>query len=233
VIYVLAPAHDESAPGFAAAIQRRGEACEWVLPEQLMLGSTLSYRIDAGGASSLVELQDGRVLSSSTAALVLNRLVELPAIVAANSVDAAYLEEEWRAVLAAWLRTFDCPVLNPPRAATLGGPVASQRVWQSVARAHGLDSMQESGAATVAIGQRVTLLWVIDRCIDPTGHAPSWLVSRIARMAHFMGTRLLELTFNRRGREWQLVNVDPVPRIEPTRTDIIDAMIAHARRLHA
>lgn len=229
MIYVLAAPDDESAPGLTAALRRRGAPCEWFTPQQLMLGATISYRIDGGGSSSRLRLHDGRELTADSAGLLLNRLGELPALPARSAVDAAYLGEEWRAVLSAWLRTLRCPVLNPPRAASLGGPAPSARVWRSLAHAHGL-LLAEELARPMPPQRGMRLVWIMDRCIDPTRAAPASLLEKIARLARHAGTPLLELTFERAGEAWRFVSANPVPSIDAAATGLVDALIVQARR---
>lgn len=227
MIYLLAAPEDEAARELAAALQRRGEPCQWFAPQHLMSGATLSYRIDGSGSRSLLRLQDGRTLRADAAGLVLNRLDELPPLQAGSPADAAYLGEEWRAVLAAWLRTLRCPVLNPPRAASLAGPMLSAHVWRSLARAHGLPLAKEQEWSEPHRG--TSLVWIIDRCLGPDDAASEWLRERIARLARHAGTPLLELTFDRRGEAWRFVSANPQPNMAAGAGRLLDALIARAR----
>jgi hypothetical protein len=234
VLWLLGEPEDDDVLWLAAALQRRGEPVEVVLPEELMTGSALSYRIESRGAFSCVRLRDGRVLTSDSPSLVVNRLGTLPAVAGASSpADTAYLAEEWRAVLAAWLRTMLCPVINPPRAATLGGPVMAPPVWRALAAAHGVPSRPWRSRAVEVRTEAVEVLCLGSRCLDPTGTVPETVAASLARMARFAGVPLLGATFERDGDEWTLAGATAMPRLKPFGAELVDAVIdcAHGKQV--
>ena len=125
MITLLGGPEDRDLLWLAAALRRRAEPVEIVFSEEILHDARLTYRIDRTSVSSALRLHDGRWFGIDLPSLVINRLTELPVRAAGSAIDTAYLGEEWRAALAAWLRTLRCPVLNPPRAASLGGPEMS------------------------------------------------------------------------------------------------------------
>ena len=167
MICLLGEPEDADLLWLTGALRRRGEHAEVVLPEELMISSEITYRVDPAGVSSQVRLHDGRLLGGSSLNLVINRIRFLPAVRGApTSADDLYLGEEWRAVLVAWLRTLHCPVLNPPRAASLSGPVLTPVMWRSIAAAHDIPCAPWRSDHDDDPGQPVDVLCVGQRCLD-------------------------------------------------------------------
>jgi len=230
VICVLGEPEDRDVLWLAAALQRRGEDVQFVLPEELRIGAALTCRIDSAAVTSSLRLHDGRVIEADTPCLIVNRLVDLPVPVEGGSpADARYLAEEWRAATAAWLRTMRCPVLNPPRAAFLAGPVMPEPAWRAVASAHGVRVRPWRSDRATEAADPVQLICLGARCIDPTGSAPAGLAASLAAMARYTGTPLLGATFDRADGSWELVAATPRPPLEAAGAALVDAVIAHAR----
>ena len=232
VICLLCEPEDTDAIWLAAALRRRGEDVEVVLPEEVMVGSAITCRIDSSGVSSTLRLHDGRVLANTTSDLIVNRLIDVPPVAGeASCTDAAFLVEEWRATLAAWLRTMTCAVMNPPRAATLTGPILSTPAWRAAASAHGLTcrpwDSEHDGPAT----DPIELTCVAGRCIDPTGHAPEALAAPLAELARFAGTPLLGATFDGAEGEWAFLDATPWPRLSTAGTPLVEGIAACARKV--
>src|SRR5687768_4920572 len=113
MIWLLGKPEDIDILWLAVGLRERGETVEVVLPEEIIYGSSLTCRIDSQSVVSELRLSDGRVFHSGTG-LVINRLAQLPLTAELRpSPDTTYIYEEWRAALAAWLRTLTCPLLNP------------------------------------------------------------------------------------------------------------------------
>jgi len=211
----------------ARALQQREQRVELVLPEELLLGSALTYRIDGHSSWSSLRLQDGRTILSDPPVLVVNRLSELPQIAGpVNPPDAGYLAQEWRAVIAAWLRTLACPVLNPPRASFLHGPQLSAIMWRRVASAHGIPV---SSCNPEAVRHPITVIWVGNRLVDPAQALPDILTHPIAELSRFLGAPLLELSFDRRGDEWQFVRASTRPAFARASNQVVEALVELAR----
>ncbi len=229
MITLLGGPEDDDLLWLAAALQRRGEHVDVVLPEELRIDSTLTYRIDGFSVSSLLRLRDGRVLGADAPNLVINRLTELtPVSHTGSAADAAYLAEEWRAALAAWLRAMPCPVLNPPRAASLSGPAMSPAAWRSIAKAHGLASRPWTSDETTKPTDSVDLFCVGACCIDPSGSAPPSFGARLHQMSQFVGAPLLGARFDR-GDDWVFVDATASPRFAAAGQELIDTIIQCAR----
>lgn len=228
MIHLLCEADDEEGLWLAAALTQRGEDVECVLPEELMVGVSLTYRIDSSGVESSMRLHDGRVLDGAVPGLIVNRLTELPTeVTSASPPDAFYVAEEWRAVVAAWLRTLRCPVLNPPSAGALSGPTLSTPLWRAIGRAHCLRVREwHSGGDERANGELAEVVSVGGRCIDPTGLAPPNLASSLAAVAAYVGAPLLGATFDWSEDRWELIDVTLRPRLAFAGAPLVEAIIA-------
>jgi hypothetical protein len=224
MFYVLCEPGDEDALWLAAALVRRGEDVECILPEELMVGASLTYRIDSFDVASSMRLHDGRVFEGEAPALVLNRLNELPC--AGPEADGFYIAEEWRAVVAGWLRSLRCPVVNPPSASALGGPAMSTPHWRAIGRAHGLRVREwHSGQPENAPVGPVEVVSVAGQCLDPTGLIPSQTAQSLMAVAAHVGAPLLGATFDRSEEDWELTTVTVRPRLALAGNAIVEALI--------
>lgn len=229
-VYVLADADDDEALWLAAALLRRGQPVEFVLPEELVHGSRLTCWITTDGAVSALELRDGRTIGVRTPSLVVNRLTRVPAGDGGGSRDAAYLEQEWRAALAAWLRTLQCPVLNPPRAATLAGPFLPAAAWRALALRHGVPGRPWVGPDPAPPPpEPVELVCVGSRCLGPGGPAPAELAGRLLALATFAGAPLLGVSLSREDGVWLVDDATPLPRLTAVGLPVVDALLACAQ----
>lgn len=229
MIWVLCEPDDHDVLWLAAALRRRGEDVELVLPEELMVASALTCRIDSTGVTSSLRLHDGRRMDADAPKLVVNRLVDLPTIVGGLPADLTYLAEEWRAATVAWLRTMRCPVLNPPRAAFLAGPRLSTPAWRAVARAYGVPVSSWQSDTAQATANPVNLICLGTRCIDPTGSAPPELAAPLTAISRYVGAPLLGVTFDRTDDRWVLVDATPRPPLSAAGEALVDAVIDCAR----
>lgn len=208
------------------------------MPEELMIGSRLSCRIDSAQVSSTLHLADGRSLEGTGHQLVVNRLVSLPAVRSSSPADTAYLGEEWRAAATAWLRSLPGPVLNPPRAASLVGPVLADPVWRTVAAAYGLpvqawraecEPAEQDDADTAA--ELVEVACVDGHCIDPTGRFPEEWRRPLAAVSRHVGAPLLGARFDAGGDGgWRFCGATPLPRLAAGGDALVDAVLACAAR---
>lgn len=210
----------------AAALKRRDVDHALVYVEELMLGCSLTYRIDRNGTTSCLRFRDGRVWNAKTPTLVLNRLMTLPPLGGMSSpTDVNYVSEEWRAALVAWLRTLPCPVLNPPRAASLAGPALSMPAWRSIAAAHGLEcrpwtsGVREGTEGEVSLVALGSLYFGHSKAMSPSCAQSLW------RVARYTGTPLLGVTLEVHDDEWSFVDATPRPALSPLGEPFIDALI--------
>jgi hypothetical protein len=228
-VYVLADADDDDALWLTAALQRRGQPVEFVLPEELVRGSRLTCWITTDGAVSALELRDGRTIGVRTPALVVNRLTGVPTPGAGGTRDAAYLGEEWRAALATWLRTLQCAVLNPPRAASLVGPVLPPPAWRAMALRLGLPGRPWTHPRPPAPPSEVLdLVCVGSRCLGPDGPAPVELAGPMAALSRFVNAPLLGVSVCREGGRWLLDDATPLPRLAVHGSPLVEAILSCA-----
>lgn len=228
MIHLLCAANDHEALWLATALAERGEEVECVFPEELMIGVSLTYRISSASVESSMRLHDGRVLDGAVPSLIINRLTELPTLSTNTSpYDAFYVAEEWRAVVAAWLRTLPCPVLNPPSAGALGGPTLSTPLWRAVGRAHGLQIREwHDEQAESAKGKLFEVLSVAGQCIDPSGLAPAHVPRSLAAVAAYVGAPLIGATFDHSGDRWELTDLTVRPRLTFGGSPLVEAIVA-------
>lgn len=226
---LLCEPEDDDALWLAAALQHRGEEVTCVLPQELMVGSSLSCRIDSTAVRSTLRLHDGRVLDTGLLRLVVNRLVDLPVPApGAAPADRRYLAEEWRAATTAWLRTMPCPVLNPPRAAFLAGPLLPVPAWRAIGSACGFTTVAWQSDLPTDAADPVHVVCVAGRCVQPTGTVPPEVVSCLSTMAHHVGCPLLGATFHRADGRWALCAATPRPRLAAFGDALVDAVVALA-----
>lgn len=227
---LLGEPEDRDILWLAAALERRRIEVELVLPEELMIGSTLTCRTDDHAIGSSLRLHDGRTMDPYGPELVINRMVDLPPIGGTTSAaDARYLGEEWRAAVAAWLRTLRCPMLNPPRAASLSGPTFSPAAWRAIASAHGLACRTWSSNQEATAAHCTELVCVGTDTVDPSGVAPPAVRTALAEMARFVGAPLLGATFDRSDNGWMFLEATPRPRLSCSGEELVGALTDFAR----
>lgn len=218
---------DRDLSWLAAALQGRGESVAIVLPDEMLADARLTLRIDSTHVSSTLVLPHGRHLGSDAPGVVINRLTELPARAAGSALDTTYLDEEWRAAVTAWLRTLRGPVLNPPRASSLGGPVMSVAMWRSLAQAHGIACRPWRHGTSVTDAEPIDLLVVGDICLDVRRTAPAGLHRRLVQLSRSVGAPLLGASFD---GDWELLGATASPPLEEGGGPLVDALIRLSRR---
>ncbi len=235
MIYVLGEPEDVDVLWLAVSLRARGCEVDVVLPQELMVGSSFTCRIDPVTARGKVRLADGRVIEPSSTALVVNRILDVPATAGEQApADAHFVTEEWRAALAAWLRTMTCPVLNPPRAASLGGPQLPVAAWRDVAHAFGLatrrwqsdDPDEGSGEPS----ESAVLTCVGPQCLDPSGFSTAPMRDALAALATHVGAPLLAATFERTSPTPELTGVHVRPALRTVGDPLLDALVGLAAR---
>ena len=134
MICVLCSAEDTHALWLTARLQARGRQVALVLPEELLIGSKLHLHLDTAAIECSVQLARGFALSQQCDGII-NRLDSLPPLcsVSGRSTDSAYIEEEWRAAIVAWLAALSCPVLNRPTGTSLCGTRLGDGHWRYLA----------------------------------------------------------------------------------------------------
>jgi len=220
----------------ATSLRHRGAAVEVILPDELVLGSRWSYRVGTSASTSSLELADGRVMDPAAWDLVVNRWRDLPVPPRQSTeVDAAFIGEEWRAAVAAWLRSLRCPVLNPPSAASLTGAELPTAAWRALAAAHGVPSRpwrsdaSGTAAAPGLVPDAVSVLCIAGRCLDPEDVLTDPVRRGLVSLARYVGMPLLGAAFVLEDGEPVLVGTDPFPALVPGGEPLLDAVVELAR----
>lgn len=224
MITLIGEPEDNDLLWLAAALRRRGQDIDVVLPDEIVGATSFVCRVDRAGVSSSVRLRDGRTLAGSTPRLVINRLAALPPRPATSAVDAAYLDEEWRAALVAWLRSLPCPVLNPPRAASLSGPVLTRPAWLDVASALGLPTQAWTSEGDMAIAEPADVFVVGDTCLDLTHPASPTAHDRLRQLSRLVGAPLMRARFDR-ADGWRFAEATAFPPLADGGQPLVDAII--------
>lgn len=231
MICVLGEPEDIDVLWLAASLRGRGQEVEVVLPEELMFASSLTYRIDSASVSWEVRLRDGRELEPEQLTLVVNRMAGLPPTgVELAPADATFVAEEWRGALAAWLRSLACPVLNPPRAASLVGPLFSSAEWRAIANSHGLACQPWHSVGQVSPNDPVTVTCVGQRCIDPGAVASEDTHRALLAIAAYVGAPLLAATFDRAEAGPVFFEADVFPDLMTVGDPLLDAVMEIAAK---
>ena len=228
MICLLAEPEDHEALWLATELTRLGEHVEIVLPEELMVGCRLTYRLETRQTASLLALHDGRLLGERNLALVVNRISDVPGIRGVDRADATYLAEEWRAALTAWLRLLPCPVLNPPRAAALAGPVLPTPAWRAAAHAHGLACRPWRSGHDQPPGEVVELVTLGDACYARDATAPEAVIAGLAALARASGVPLLGSSFTQENGGWLFVDATAHPTLSIGGDRLLDAVLVQA-----
>ena len=85
MITLIGELEDTDLLWLAAALRRRGQDIDVVLPDEIVQAASLVCRIDSAGVSSRLRLPDGRLFGGPTPELVVNRLQGLPPRSAASA----------------------------------------------------------------------------------------------------------------------------------------------------
>lgn len=140
----VARAARQAGPG--TAVGQRRPRPRVLLVHDVALARARWWHEVGTGAGSAVELRDGTVLTDDPArssgrplGAVVCRLAGVvpPQFVRSTTADREYAGAELTALLASWLRSLRCPVLNEPSPAGLGGVCWGSVQWAAHAAAAG------------------------------------------------------------------------------------------------
>jgi len=176
-----------------------------------------SLRMDSTGrAQTALQLGPHRIEGHRLRA-VLNRLG--PPQLSGAHPEAAYQQQEWQAVLAFWLASLPCPVLNPAHPTGLSGPQASPSWWRLQASRAGLPTWPETTPLPPGREQH-RLLVLGSHCLpDVQARAAMepalrYWTSALPGFAAGLGLPLLEVWLCRAGAgHWVLERADPRPAL--------------------
>jgi hypothetical protein len=189
----------------------------------------LSLRLDTTATRSSLRLASGVVIDEQCIG-VINRLDTLPPLSgeSGNLVDAAYLSEEWRAAIAAWMATLTCPVLNLPGAVWLGGAANSDVRWRSLARKMGIaiqpwiaGSSQNNGSSQEGCQAHV---FVVDGQVIGRDKLLSITESQsVAKLALMNNLQLCSAEFDLSSDRPRLLRMNPLPPLANGGQALVDA----------
>lgn len=224
MLCLLGEPEDVDLMWLAVALRDRGHEVELVLPDELLTSSAFSYWVDSSGTAWELTLAGGRSLDPSRVSLVVNRLVALsPSGPTSTERDGLFVAEESRAAVVAWLRLLCCPVLNPPRAASLSGPLLSVPEWRSLAHRFGFHCLPWS--SDDASGPRQSnVLCVGNRVIDQASVLPREMHAAVTAMARYVGAPLLGLTYDPTTEGPIFIDADPFPSLLPAGSAVVEAI---------
>lgn len=189
-----------------------------------------SLRMDsAGRTQTALQLGPHRIEGHRLRA-VLNRLG--PPQLAGTHPDAAYQQQEWQAILAFWLASLPCPVLNPAHPTGLSGPQASPSWWRLQASRAGLPAWPETTPLPPGREQR-RLLVLGPHCLpavqarEATEPALRYWTAALPGFAAGLGLALLEVWLCRDGTgRWVLNRADPRPELRQLDAPLQTALLA-------
>jgi hypothetical protein len=220
-----------------AADRLRVQGCEVDTVSSADLGAAThwDHRIDDRSASIVINLADGRILSSSKPEPMLNRLSFVPFEAMRNTAgaDLGYAIQEAFAFYLSWLYAWPAPVINRPTPQGLCGNYRHPSVWATLGARVGLnirhwrqtdaDSPQMAWAPTCG---EATVYVVGNNTILPAA-LPTGLGAPCAKLAALAETTLLGIDFARGvSGEWEMVAASPLPRLEEGGEPLIGALAA-------
>jgi hypothetical protein len=203
---ILHELNDASVPWLAEGLGRRLAGGRLLCLSSLALQRAPQWRVtlDAQGRTRWALGLGGQRLVDEQVAGVINRMASTAP--PAQRPDSAYIDQEWRALLAAWLNGIfrsGVPVLNRASPPGLAGPVASPGWWRLRAAAAGLPVMPwpdapgaVAGFTAVVIGGQC--LPLLNGLMTPT-ELQAWEPGLI-RLAQSVGAGLLGIACARDGQ---------------------------------
>ena len=236
-ILVLCSAADVPALWLARALTALGEAVTVLTVEELA-AARIQHRIEAAGTSFVVDRADGTRLEAAGVDLVVNRVVEPPAIPRAlvSAADREYAEQEVWAVTLGWLASFQacgCRVVNPAAPGGLGGRDRSDLEWRALAVRAGLPVLPAAVAGRWARGPVAASVVVVgDAVIRQRGmplEVPPSLRAALRRFAEAARLPLLGVALAPTPTGPTFVDVDLRPDLHLTGRPLAEALGAMAR----
>jgi len=235
MVLLLCPPEDSHALWLAARLRALGREVELVLPEELLIGSRLELRVASEAVAGELALARGPVLAQRCEG-VINRLQALPLLRAESgrAADAAYLEEEWRAAIVAWLAALEGAVLNRPTGVSLCGPCFADAHWRWLATRFGLAVLPWAAGASAEAPPGAgpdELVFVVDgQVIDPGRILAPAAGRALAAMAQAAQLRLCGAVFDGSAAAPRLVRLDPLPPLAAGGAALVEAIASALER---
>lgn len=232
---ILCEDGDPSAPWAADQFRRRGLPVEMVPSSMLGAARRWDHRIDSHGARIVIELADGRRLSSDAATPILNRLslVPLGALRAAAGRDYGYAVQEMSAFHLSWLHAWPATVINRPSPQGLSGPYRHPSDWLAMGAAAGLPTLEWSQGSddpperswTPAWPAEATAFVAAGRVVLPPA-LPAPFSGPLARLGQRSGTALIAVDFARAGTgAWAMCSASTLPNLVPGGDPLASALV--------
>ncbi len=234
-ILVLCDDYDASALWAANCLAERGRAVSVVTASHLDAARRWDHRIERSGTTSVsIDLADGRRLSDSDGAAVLNRLTFLSSnrINAVAGEDRDYAVQEMNALVLSCLYALPGPMLNRPTTQGLGGNWRHPSAWAVLAGRAGLAAppyRQSCGTDPNEAWQprpapaTVTVFAVAGHLVaSPAMPQATW--ESCLRLARLAGDALLGIELIERGGCWEFQAASPRPDLVLGGEPLIDLL---------
>lgn len=187
------------------------------------------WRVRTGEPASWTLVVSGEVVParSLTGVLVRRPFVLEREFPGTKAADRSYVAAETNALLVALLARLECPVLNRPVAASLGGPCWRPEQWTQVAARLGIpfapvNRLVRSGLEPrldlATEGELVTITVVGDVCVEDAGE----MGAQAVKLARSVGAELLSAFFRRGNEGVRFLTASPFPDLrEPGVSDAV------------
>jgi hypothetical protein len=236
---IVCSSDDMSALWTYEGLKRRGvRPVELVTADMLAYSLESEHRLTPDAVEVSISLADGRRVSSSHAAGVLNRLTSIPLahMRQAEPRDQDYAVQELNAYFLSWLHSLPCPVLNRPTPQGLAGRWRHASEWVWLAIQAGLPSPSYRQTSRDQIDETIT-----ERGLLPPGTptttvlvvngqvvgaaVPPGIASGCGRLAALCGTPLLgvDLADGAAG-PWTFAGATPLPDLRRGGDALLDAL---------
>lgn len=235
MILVFCDMADLPALWAAGRLRARGLAVDIVTAQ--VLESALKWRhgISAGGEATVeIELVDGRRISSSRPAAILNRLWQAPRsrVDRVGGDDRDYAAQEMSALFLSWLNALPGPIVNRPTPQGLSGRWRHPSQWTVLAAAAGLatqpyhqsDRTGPDQAWIVETPPDAVPVFAVDGEAVAPPHVPPPVREACLRLASLAGEMLLGIDLVQRDGGWLMANATPTPDLMRGGEPLIDAL---------
>lgn len=230
---ILCNAKDTTALWAYRGLKARGlRPLEIISAEALVYSTCLKHRIESNNVSTRIKLTDGRVLDSASVRGTLNRIEYLPSehLLAADSVDRQYAEQELHALFVSWLYALPGTVINRSSPQGLSGAWMHQSKWLWLASQAGLSTPFYRGGAMIGEDAtlpqllRQTVIVLAGRCFGAP--VPENVRRGCAKLAQLCQVETLGIDFKVESNgKWTFASATPVPEIRLGGEPLLDAVV--------
>ena len=231
---ILCDITDSPALWVAAELQALGTRCDVVLAPVLGAARRFEHRKDSNGRGEVViDLPDGRRLSSEASVPILNRLMAAPLgrQRATGGEDFGYAMQEVFAMHLSWLYAWPATVINRPTPQGLCGNFRHPSAWAMLARNCGLAI--EPWRQTSSDGPEMAWLprgadaraFVVNGKVIAAPELPDSLSDACRLLGEASGTALLGIDFLRgENGAWRFAAASPYPILQAGGDPLVAAL---------